>query len=129
MVQFPSLVVVYLLMEMIWISTMTPILYNDVFSSIQKSPLELNLYYAICAYILLLVTIKYICIPLSKTKIPGTSRSYDWMAFSLVGLIIYGIYNTTNGAVLKQYPLQMCIIDTLWGVSIFSILGMLHDEF
>lgn len=129
MVQFATLVFIYLLLEMIWISTMTPILYKDVFSSIQKSPLEFNAYYAICAYILLLITIKYICIPLSKTNIPGTSSTYKWMAFSLVGMIIYGIYNTTNGAVFKKYPLHMCIIDTLWGVGVFSMLGMLHTEF
>lgn len=112
----------YLLLEYIWISTMTPRFYKHVFSTIQKKPLQPNMLFAIIAYVLLLMTIIYICIPLSKTY------KYPWLAFGIVGLSIYGIYNCTNKAVFSEYPMDMVIIDTLWGFVCFSIIGLFYSQ-
>ena len=117
-----QLLLLYMFMEYLWISTMTPLFYQIVFSDIQKSPMKPNMMYAILAYVLIIMTIMYICVPLS------TTYKHTWLAFGMVGLCVYGIYNTTNAAVFKNYPLDMVLIDTMWGFVCFSILGIMYTK-
>ena len=43
----------------------------------------------------------------------------------ILGFIIYGIYNTTNYATINKYSLNVAIIDTLWGPTLFTIVSYL----
>jgi len=40
----------------------------------------------------------------------------------LIGLFIYGVYNTTNLATIKNWGLYESIIDTLWGATLCGII-------
>lgn len=100
---------------------MTPMLYQNVFDKIQKSPMKANMYYAVLAYIVLLLVIFKICIPLSKTY-----KKHKWFAFTLVGFSIYSIYNLTNAVTFNDYPIKMIIIDSIWGSSVFTLLGVVY---
>jgi hypothetical protein len=51
---FTALAIIYLLLDLLWISSMTPLLYRGVFEGIQKSKLTFNIWYAVFAYITLL---------------------------------------------------------------------------
>ena len=45
-------------------------------------------------------------------------RAFTWKAAAagaLFGLIAYGIYDFTNLSTLRGYPLQLAVVDTLWG--------------
>ena len=46
----------------------------------------------------------------------------------LLGLIIYGIYNGTNIATIKQYSMKVSIIDTCWGALLCGVLSVLSRE-
>ena len=35
---------------------------------------------------------------------------------ALFGLVVYGVYDFTNVATLRQYPLQLAFVDVAWGV-------------
>ena len=39
----------------------------------------------------------------------------------ILGVIIYGIYELTNHATIKNWPLFMVIVDTLWGGILYSL--------
>ena len=39
----------------------------------------------------------------------------------VLGFIIYGIYELTNHATIKNWPLFMVFIDTLWGGVLFAL--------
>ena len=119
--EIAQLLLVYMILEYLWISNMTPMLYERVFSNIQQKPMTIQIQYAFMAYILLLFSIVYICIPLSK-------QYSSWYAFSIVGLCMYGIYNATNAAVFSGYPLRMVVIDTLWGLVCFTLLGIFYSK-
>jgi uncharacterized membrane protein len=43
---------------------------------------------------------------------------------ALLGLVIYGAYDLTNLAILKNWPLTISLIDIAWGVT-FSAVGAL----
>lgn len=117
------LVVVYLLMDLVWLYSMNSILYQEAFSRIQNKPMELNRIYGFLAYIVLVFALLQICIPLSNTY----SR-YRWSAFTLVGFCIYSIFNFTNAAVFEKYSSQLVVVDTLWGTCCFSVLGLLYHS-
>ena len=44
----------------------------------------------------------------------------------LLGVGVYAVYETTNYAILKNWPLQMVIMDILWGGILFFIVAYLH---
>lgn len=100
---------------------MTPMLYQNVFDKIQKSPMKANMYYAVLAYIILLLVISKICIPLSTTY-----KKHKWFAFTIVGFSIYSIYNLTNAVTFNDYPVKMIMIDSIWGSCVFTLLGVMY---
>tara|TARA_B110001454_G_scaffold16145_1_gene14540 strand:+ start:34846 stop:35259 length:414 start_codon:yes stop_codon:yes gene_type:complete len=51
-----------------------------------------------------------------------------WKAFLLsacMGLIIYGIFDMTNLAILKNYPIKFMLADMAWGTFVFGLVGCL----
>lgn len=43
----------------------------------------------------------------------------------LLGLVIHGIFETTNYALFKHWQLQMVIIDTLWGGALYGLTTLM----
>ena len=115
----------YIIVDIIWISTMSHLFYKNRIESIQKEQMKFKLLPALLAYLTLLVTLFYICIPLSiyYDRIYHTS-----FVFGLVGFVIYGIYNFTNGASFNQYGWDFIIVDTLWGTISFMFFGFLYHK-
>jgi len=64
---------------------------------------------ALC-YVLMLIGINYFIIK------PRRSVSDAF----LLGIIIYGVYETTNYALFKNWSILSVIIDTLWGGVLFG---------
>ena len=85
--------------------------FNKQIQSVQQSKLTINyLGVAIC-YIFLIAGINYFIIK--------PNRSIQ-DAF-LLGLVIYGVYETTNYALFKNWHILTVIIDTLWGGILFAL--------
>lgn len=78
---------------------------------VQGSPLKLNYLGAIICYIFLIFGINYFII---KPK-----RSIQ-DAF-LLGLVIYGVFETTNLALFSKWSWFTVLIDTLWGGTLFAL--------
>jgi uncharacterized membrane protein len=39
----------------------------------------------------------------------------------LLGIVIYGVYETTSYALLKKWKLSIVLMDTLWGGVLFGL--------
>jgi uncharacterized membrane protein len=78
---------------------------------IQNKPMTMNILGVLLCYIFLIFGINYFII---KPK-----RSVQ-DAF-LLGLIIYGVYETTNLATFSDWSLFMVVMDTLWGGVLFAL--------
>ena len=87
--------------------------------TIQKSPLRIRLLGAVLCYIFLIVGINYFIIQQKKTI-------YD--AF-LLGLVIYGVFETTNYALFDKWNIMTVFIDTLWGGVLFAITTYIIQSF
>lgn len=84
--------------------------FNRIVKKIQGTDLKLNIIYTILCYIFLISTIYYFLINKKSTILD---------AF-LLGLFTYGIFETTNMAIFKNWDPKIGFIDILWGGILFS---------
>jgi uncharacterized membrane protein len=56
-------------------------------------------------------------------------REKNILNAAILGFVINGIYNTTNYATLNKYSLNVAIIDTLWGPTLFTTIAYLVIRF
>ena len=85
--------------------------FNKMVNSIQGSPIAFNVVGAVLCYILLIFGLNYFIIDQKKS----------WMDAFLLGIVIYGVYETTSYAILKKWKLESVAIDTLWGGILFAL--------
>lgn len=96
--------IILLSLDFIYISANRSAFENQVIE-IQRVALKLKIWPAIFCYFFLIFGLYYFIL--------RTNRSV-FEAF-LFGLVIYGVYETTNYAMLKKWKLNIAIMDTLWG--------------
>ena len=82
---------------------------------VQNGPMKIDYLAAIICYIFIITGFNYFIIK------PNRSISDAF----LLGLVIYGIYETTNKALLTNWSWTTVIIDTLWGGTLFAIVAYL----
>ena len=78
--------------------------------AVQHSPIKANILGAVACYILILLGLYFFIFRYKSRSI----QEQTWNAFVL-GIVIYGVYETTNYATLKSWTLKMVLMDTLWG--------------
>ena len=86
--------------------------FNNQIQSVQSSPLKLDLRGALIAYIFLSFGLNFFII----------QRGEPWFHAFLLGVVIYGVYEGTNYAILKNWSLYTVILDTLWGGVLFGLV-------
>lgn len=84
--------------------------FGQQIQAVQGSQMKVNYLGAALCYIFLIVGINYFIIK------PRKSASDAF----LLGIVIYGVYETTNYALLKNWSIWTVIIDTLWGGILFA---------
>ena len=72
---------------------------------VQKAEVKINIMPAIACYLLLVSGLYYFII---RKKAPIKDAI-------LLGLLIYGVYETTNYAFFKDWSPLLVLVDTLWG--------------
>lgn len=79
--------------------------------NVQGSQMKINYLGAVLCYIFLVTGINYFIIKPRKS----VSDAF------LLGIVIYGVYETTSYALLKDWSILTVIIDTLWGGVLFAL--------
>lgn len=92
--------------------------FSNMIYNIQKSPVKPR-YISILFTYLLLVAIEYYFIIKQKKGLKD--------AF-LLGAGIYGVYELTNYSTLKDWPLYLVFMDTLWGGILFTLVTYLYNR-
>jgi uncharacterized membrane protein len=101
--------IVLISLDFVYLNVMKGYFSNQV-KLVQGSPLKINLLGAAICYIFLIVGINYFIIKPRKS----VSDAF------LLGIVIYGVYETTNYALFSNWSLISVIIDTLWGGLLFA---------
>ena len=124
-------IIFILFIEFIWLYLINQKTYSDLTKSIQKTEMKINYLYTIIAYIVILSSIFILSIPFIKSKFNknDTIKNKLLKALiygSIVGFYIYGIYNLTSIAIYTNYKLKIALIDTLWGMILYSSASILY---
>jgi uncharacterized membrane protein len=90
---------------------LTSKLFSDQITNIQRVVMQFKPIGAVVCYILLIVGLNYFIIQRNRSVTE---------AFFL-GLVIYGVYDSTNYATLKKWTAELSILDTIWGGSVFAL--------
>jgi uncharacterized membrane protein len=85
----------------------------------------------ILVYILLIVSIIHIAIPFTLNKISKEDNIIEKLYKSIIyggsiGLSIYGAYNLTSIIIYEKYSIEIAIVDTLWGLFLYSIVTFIY---
>jgi len=101
--------IVLISIDFVYLNVMKGYLESQL-KSVQGSPVKFNYLGAALCYVFLIVGLNYFIIK------PKRSVSDAF----LLGIVIYGVYETTNYATFKNWSLLTVIIDTLWGGLLFA---------
>jgi uncharacterized membrane protein len=111
--------VVFVILDAIWLGIISRNLYSKYLGYIMtETP---NWIAAIIFYLLFIVGIIVFVV------FPGIEEKNLWISFgkaALFGLVTYATYDLTNLATIKSWPIQITIIDLIWGTFLSSIVGV-----
>ena len=110
MFQYLLSAIILVLLDGIYLSTIRN-LYEKQIQTIQGSKIQLNLIASLITYIFLIFGLNYFII--KKHKSP--------MDAAILGMVIYGVYEFTNLALLKNWSIFISILDTVWGSILFGL--------
>jgi uncharacterized membrane protein len=114
--------IIFISTDFVYLSVIKNYFINQIVR-VQGSQPKVNYLGAALCYIFLIAGINYFIIKPRKS----VSEAF------LLGIVIYGVYETTNYALFKDWSILTVIMDTLWGGLLFAsttfLVNMLRGVF
>jgi len=102
-----------LILDFLWIKLYMGSRYGAMIKNIQGSPMKTNMLYAVFAYTLMVIGLNLFVLPNINTN---NVTIKDCITYGFMfGLVLYGVYDFTIGAVLSKWDMTLAVIDVLWG--------------
>lgn len=126
---FVILLPISVLVDLLWVGVVMEWFYNQQLGDLarrQGESLTPRWWAAIFAYLLIPSGIVLFVRPLLRT------HSSIWQVFTtgaLFGLVLYGVYDFTNLAVLERWTLSLTLVDISWGCFFCGILSIFMQFF
>ena len=102
--------VAMLLLDTVYLYLNRP-LFTRVFRAVQHDDMRVKTMGVVLCYLLLIFGLYYFII----------SRRRPVMDAFLFGLVVYGVYETTNYATFNKWPSFMILLDTVWGGTLMAL--------
>lgn len=112
-----KLSVIFTLIDSVYLYSMSG-KFQSMIKNIQGSELKMQILPTIFCYIFLVFLLYYFIIYKKQTVLD---------AF-LLGLAIYGVYETTNLAIFKNWNPVIGFVDTIWGGILFSLTFYIYKS-
>lgn len=103
-------VLVFLLIDMIWLVVVAPKLYTSQIGHLMAE--KVNYPAALIFYLLYVMAVLVFVI---NPAVKNGSLSQAAMYGALLGLSMYATYDLTNLATLRDWPILVTVIDLVWG--------------
>ena len=85
--------------------------YGEQIAKVQRTALTIKMSGVVACYLFLIIGLYYFILKENRSV-------FD--AF-LLGIVIYGVYDTTTYALFKHWSPVLAITDTLWGGTLFAL--------
>ncbi|MEO5320677.1 DUF2177 family protein [Arthrobacter sp. CC3] len=113
--QFLVVAAAFAVIDAIWLKTMNPFYRGQIGELLADRP---NLGYAVVFYVIYIAGIVFFAL---RPALDGGS----WLSAvgygAALGAFAYATYDLTNAATLKTWPLQLIIVDILWGAALTAL--------
>ena len=109
--------IVFIVTDSIYLNTIKGYFQKQI-KDVQGSPIKVKFLGIALCYLFLITGINYFIIKPRKS----VSDAF------LLGLVIYGVYETTNYALFSNWSIVSVIIDTLWGGLLFASTAYIVEK-
>lgn len=109
--------IIMIIIDYFYLSLISDI-FKDYIFIIQKSVLRIRYMPAFLCYLLLITGLYYFVINKEKKMLD---------AF-ILGLCIYGVFETTNYAILRDWPITMVFVDSIWGGLLMVLTTLIYKN-
>ena len=117
--------VTLLILDFLWIGLFMGNQYQEQILNIQGSKMKIKPIFALMAYILMVIGMNLFVIPnIQKGKEFQGSLIYG-LTF---GVVLYGVYDFTAGAVLDKWNTKLALIDIAWGGFVYFISSYIGSK-
>jgi len=100
--------------------------YNYLIEKVQKTSFSINFIGAILSYLTLLGGLFFFSIPMIEKNLKKDNLiSLCILYGGGLGLLMYGMFNSTNIGIFKNYDYKIALLDTFWGFMIFTMSSYL----
>lgn len=114
-----KLCIVFTLVDYIYLSTLSSH-FKDLVKKIQKGEdMEFRIQPAVVCYIFLIYGLYYFILKEKK----------NYKDAFILGIVIYGVFETTNAAIFKDWDLKSIIIDTIWGGILYALTTYIYNKY
>jgi uncharacterized membrane protein len=123
-----------LAMDTVYISAVKGQYAKMVYSIQRGQSMVINVTSAILCYLVLAAGLVFLVFPYAKLMLQSHARSNELsvkikvalLTGGLAGFLTYGVFNTTNVALFKNYRLDLALIDTVWGSLLFFVSTLVY---
>lgn len=110
--------IILVILDSIYLTANKTFFENQI-AAVQRVSLQARLEGGVLCYFLLIFGLYHFIL---------RTHSSPWNAL-LLGLVIYGVFETTNYLMFKKWKWQMVLIDTLWGGALFALTTLIVYKF
>ncbi len=93
--------------------------FSKLIKRVQNSEMTVNYFGAAICYLLIAITFYLFVV----------KQNLSYLQAGLLGFLIYGIYETTNFALLKNWTFLTVIIDSIWGGILFFLTAFIFYNY
>lgn len=94
--------------------------YLQPFGNYVDGSLIMNWPAALLTWALLVIGLQFFVLPLVKDEAYSSAALYG----AVYGLVVYGVYQLTNYAFMKDWPFNLVVIDMTWGTLVHMIMAV-----
>ncbi len=113
-------ILVMLVLDAVWLKWFAGSFFAEQLSKIgrftESGDWDVRMGPAIGVYVLMSLGIEIFIF--GNTRIQGLRMTLLHGAF--LGLLVYGVFDLTNRAIIKEYPIPMVTVDMMWGTFLFA---------
>ena len=115
--------VVFILMDAVWLGLLANGFYKRELGPLLRQHsngnLDPRILPAVLLYALIVLGLALFALPRARTG--GMAEAVLWSA--IFGVIAYSVYDLTNYSTLKGFPLQVVVVDMIWGGVVCAAAG------
>jgi uncharacterized membrane protein len=110
--------VLFAVLDFVWIGLLLKNFYTKMLEP-AIGTIRFNLGPAIFVYILLGLGVTFFSAKVGNTPLTALGLG------ALLGLVVYGVYDATNGATIANWSLQFALVDIFWGILATGLVSAL----